>query len=108
RAARGLMDFQLGKPDGVDADLGAALTIFREQHDLGAISLAHSFYAEVAAARGDIAEGRRLRMELLEHYLRLPDSTFIVAARAYSRAKLASLGGDLEESERLSRQTPAA
>ena len=105
---RGLMDFQLGKPDGVDADLGAALTIFREQHDLGAISLAHSFYAEVAAVRGDIAEGRRRRMELLEHYLRLPDSTFIVAARAYSRAKLAWLDGDLEESERYYREAADA
>jgi predicted ATPase/DNA-binding SARP family transcriptional activator len=105
---RGLMDFQLGKPDGVDADLSEALAIFREQQDLGAISLAHSFYAEVAAVRGDIAEGRRRRVELLEHYLRLPDSTFIVAARAYSRAKLAWLDGDLEESERHYREATDA
>ena len=66
---RGLIDFQLGKPEGVDADLSAALAIFREHNDLGAISLTHSFYAEVAAARGDIDEGRRRRLELLDHYL---------------------------------------
>jgi predicted ATPase/DNA-binding SARP family transcriptional activator len=97
---RGLIDFQLGKPGGVDADLSAALAIFRDHGDLGAISLTNSFYAEVAAARGDIDEGRRRRLELLDHYLVQPDSTFVIAARAYSRAKLAGLDGDLEQSER--------
>src|SRR4051794_19073155 len=101
---RGLTSFQLGKPDGVDADLRAALDIFREHNDLGAISLAHSFYAEVAAARGDTDEGRRRRAELLDHYLRLPDSSFVVAARAYSRAKLAGLDGDLQQSEHYYRE----
>ncbi len=97
---RGLIEFQLGKPQGVDADLRAALAIFRDRDDPGAISLAHSFYAEVAAARGDIDEGRRRRLELLDHYLASPDTTFVIAARAYSRAKLAGLDGDLEQSER--------
>ncbi len=101
---RGLIEFQLGKPQGVDADLRAALAIFRDHDDLGAISLAHSFYAEVAAARGDIDEGRRRRLELLDHYLGLPDSTFVNAARAYSRAKLAGLDGDLDQSERYYRE----
>ena len=64
---RGLIEFQVGKPESVDADLGAALAIFRELDDIQAISLAHSFYAEVAAARGDIDEGRRRRLALLDH-----------------------------------------
>jgi len=101
---RGLTNFQVGKPQGVDADLRAALDIFREHNDLGAISLTHSFYAEVAAARGDTDEARRRRVELLDHYLRLPDSTFILAARAYSRAKLAWLDGDLQQSEHYYRE----
>ena len=101
---RGLIDFQLGKPEGVDADLRAALDIFRDHDDVGAISLAHSFYAEVAAARGDIDEGRRRRLELLDHYLGSPDSQFVIAARAYSRAKLGGLDGDLEQSERYYRE----
>jgi predicted ATPase/DNA-binding SARP family transcriptional activator/tetratricopeptide (TPR) repeat protein len=105
---RGLIEFQLGKPDGVDADLSAALAIFRVHNDLGAISLTHSFYAEVAAARGDIDEGRRRRLDLLDHYLELPDSTFVIAARAYSRAKLAGLDGDLEQSEHYYRQAADA
>jgi predicted ATPase/DNA-binding SARP family transcriptional activator len=105
---RGLIDFQLGKPDGVDADLIAALAIFRDHNDLGAISLTHSFYAEVAAARGDIDEGRRRRLELIDHYLGLPDTTFVIAARAYSRAKLAGLNGDLEQSERYYREAADA
>jgi predicted ATPase/DNA-binding SARP family transcriptional activator len=96
---RGLIEFQLGKPENVDADLSAALAIFRDRNDLGAISLTHSFYAEVAAARGDIDEGRRRRLDLLDHYMGLPDSTFVIAARAYSRAKVAGLDGDLELSE---------
>jgi len=101
---RGLTNFQVGKPQGVDADLRAALDIFRKHNDLGAISLTHSFYAEVAAARGDTDEARRRRVELLDHYLQLPDSTFIVAARAYSRAKLAWLDGDLQQSEHYYRE----
>ncbi|HEX3089122.1 MAG TPA: BTAD domain-containing putative transcriptional regulator [Ilumatobacteraceae bacterium] len=101
---RGLIEFQVGKPESVDADLGAALAIFRELDDIPGISLAHSFYAEVAAARGDIDEGRRRRLALLDHYLGLPDTTFVIAARAYSRAKLGGLDGDLEVSERCYRE----
>ena len=58
----------------------AALAIFRDHNDLGAISLAHSFYAEVAAARGDIDEGRRRRLDLLDHYLEMPDTTFVIGS----------------------------
>jgi predicted ATPase/DNA-binding SARP family transcriptional activator len=105
---RGLIEFQLGKPENVDADLSAALAFFRDHNDLAAISLTHSFYAEVAAARGDIEEGRRRRLDLLDHYLALPDTTFVIAARAYSRAKLAGLDGDLEHSERYYREAADA
>ena len=68
------------------------------------MALTYSFYAEVAAARGDIDEGRRRRLELLDFYLGLPDEPFVIAARAYSRAKLAGLDGDLEQSERYYRE----
>lgn len=105
---RGLIDFQLGKPAGVDADLSAALAIFHDHDDVAGTSLTHSFYAEVAAARGDIDEGRRRRLELLDHYLEQPDSIFVIAARAYSRAKLAGLDGDLEQSERHYREAADA
>jgi ATP/maltotriose-dependent transcriptional regulator MalT len=103
-----LIEFQSGSPERVDADLGEALSIFRDLEDLGAISLAHSFYAEVAGARGDIEEGRRRRVELLDHYLEQPDSTFVIAATAYSRAKIAGLDGDLEQSERYYREAADA
>ena len=55
----------------------------------------YSFYAEVAATRGDVDEARRRRRELLAFYDGLPDDPFVIAARAYSRAKLAVLDGDL-------------
>ena len=101
---RGLTEFQLGNPENVDADLSAALAIFRDLKDLGAISLSHSFYAEVAAARGDIDQARRRRRDLLDHYLALPQTAFVIAAGAYSRAKLAHLDGDLVLAERYYRE----
>jgi tetratricopeptide (TPR) repeat protein len=101
---RGLIDFQSGVAAGVDADLQAALTIAREQRDVPAMTLTYSFYAEVAAARGDIDEGRRRRLEVLDFYLGLPDDPFVLAARSYSRAKLGGLDGDLERSERYYRE----
>ncbi|MCU1502420.1 MAG: ATPase-like protein [Ilumatobacteraceae bacterium] len=101
---RGLLDFQLGAPAGVDADLEAALAIFREAHDVDSMALTYSFYAEVAAARGDRDEGRRRRLEVLGFYLGLPDDPFVVAARAYSRAKLGLLDSDLGQAERCYRE----
>ena len=46
-------------------------------------------------ARGDIDEGRRRRLDVLDFYGELPDDSFVVAARAYSRAKIGLLDGDL-------------
>jgi predicted ATPase/DNA-binding SARP family transcriptional activator len=92
---RGLIDFQIGRPDGVDADFEAALSIFREHGDVASIALASSFYAEVAAARGETAVARRRRLELLDFYNGLPDDPFVLGARAYSQAKVAMLDGDL-------------
>jgi tetratricopeptide (TPR) repeat protein len=103
---RGLIHFQLGAP-GVDADLKAALAIFREHGDVASMALSYSFYAEVAAARGEIGEGRRRRLEVLEFYLGLPDDVFVLAARAYSRAKLGVLDGDLTQAERYYREAAA-
>ena len=72
--------------------------------DVESIAMAYSFYAEVAAARGDIDEGRRRRLEVLDFYLGLPDDSFVIAARAYSRAKLGVLDGDLAQAERYYRE----
>ena len=96
---RGLLAFQMGETQQVDADLETALDIFRAHDDVDAMTLAYSFYAEVAAARGDTDEARRRRSEVLEFYNRRPDDHFVVAARAYSRAKLGVLDGDLAEAE---------
>jgi predicted ATPase/DNA-binding SARP family transcriptional activator len=101
---RGLLDFQLGKPAGVDADFEAALGIFRDRDDVASLALTYGFYAEVAAARGDLDEGRRRRLELLDFYLGLPDDPFVLTVRAYSRAKLGGLDGDLERSEHYYRE----
>ena len=102
--ARGLIDFQMGAAERVDADFTTALEVFRTYDDHASICLAHGFYAEVAVARGDLEEGRRRRVELLDFYLALPDDTFVTAVRAYSRAKLGGLDGDLERSERYYRE----
>jgi predicted ATPase/DNA-binding SARP family transcriptional activator len=101
---RGLIDFQLGKPAGVDADFEEALEIFRRRDDFPSLSLTYGFWAEVAVARGDVDEGRRRRLELLDFYLGLPEDPFVIAVRAYSRAKLGGLDGDLERSERYYRE----
>ena len=100
RTGRALIDFQVGVPDDVDADLEAALEVFRRHGDVASMALTYSFYAEVAAARGDIDEGRARRNEVLEFYMSQPDDPFVVAARAYSRGKLGLLNGDMAESER--------
>ncbi len=97
---RGLIDFQLGATEHVDADLTAALEAFRSHGDIASTALTYSFYAEVAAARGDVAEGRRRRLEVLAFYDALPDGPFVAAARVYSQGKLGLLDGDLAAAER--------
>ena len=64
------------------------------------MALAHSFYAEQAAVRGDLDEARRRRQEVLDFYGEAPEDPFAAAARRYSQAKLALLDGDLVEAER--------
>ena len=54
------------------------------------MALAHSFYAEQAAVRGDLDEARRRRLVVLDFYGESPDDPFAVAARSYSLAKLAA------------------
>ncbi len=97
---RGLLDFLAGAVEQCDDDLATALEIFERHHDAESMALAHSFYAEQAAVRGDIDEARRRRLVHLDFYGDAPDDPFAVAARSYSLAKLALLEGDLDEAER--------
>ncbi len=97
---RGLLDFLAGAGERSDDDLAAALETFRRHGDRQAMSLAHSFYAEQAAVRGDIDEARRRRQLVLDFYGDAPTDPFAAAARVYSLAKLAHLDGDLAEAER--------
>ena len=96
---RGLLDFLAGFPENSDADLGEALEIFRRHDDLASFALAHSFYAEVANARGDRDEARRRRLVALDFHAQSPDDPFSIAAHAYALGKLAVLDGDLDAAE---------
>jgi predicted ATPase len=96
---RGLLDFLAGATEHCDDDLATALEIFERHGDVDAMALAHSFYAEQAAVRGDLEEARRRRRVVLDFYGESP-APFAVAARSYSLAKLAILDGDLEGAER--------
>ena len=72
---RGLLDFLAGAPEHSDDDLDAALEIFRRHDDVASMALAYSFYAEQAAARGDLDEARRRRLDrarLLRRVARRP------------------------------------
>jgi predicted ATPase/DNA-binding SARP family transcriptional activator len=96
---RALLEFLTGSQARVDADLEAALATFRAAHDVPSTALASSFYAEIAAVRGDVDEARRRRAGLLAFYDELPDDPFVVAARAFGRGKLATIDGDLAQAE---------
>jgi tetratricopeptide (TPR) repeat protein len=96
---RGLLRFQNGIRQGVDDDLNAAIAHFRELGDVASLLMAYSFWAEVAAVRGDADEARRRRVEMLAFYDVLPEDDFVCGVRAFSKAKVAALEGDLIEAE---------
>jgi predicted ATPase len=97
---RGLLDFLAGDIEHCDDDLATALEIFERHDDWVSMALAHSFYAEQAAVRGDLDEARRRRCFVLDFYGEAPEEPFAVAARSHSLAKLAILDGDIEAAER--------
>ena len=97
---RGLINLLAGSPAYSDADLTSALAIFRKHNDVASIALTYSFYAELPRVFDDDGEGRRRRLEVLNFYEGLPDKPFAIAARAYSKAKLAMIDGDLVACER--------
>jgi predicted ATPase/DNA-binding SARP family transcriptional activator len=97
---RGLLEFLTGASDRSDDDLATALEIFGRHGDVASMALAHSFYAEQAAVRGDLEEARRRRRVVLDFYGQAPEDPFAAAARVYSLAKLAILDGDLVAAER--------
>jgi predicted ATPase/DNA-binding SARP family transcriptional activator len=92
---RALLDFLSGAADRADADLETALAIFRHRDDVPSMALARSFYAEIAAARGDVDEARRRRLASLDFYDDQAETAFTAAARSFSLGKLAVLDGDL-------------
>lgn len=96
---RGLLEFLDGSPERADADLEEALTIFSALDDFPGTALAHSFYAEIAAVRGDLDEARKRRLDVLAFYGDAPDDAFDAAAREWSLGKLALLEGDLPAAE---------
>jgi tetratricopeptide (TPR) repeat protein len=96
---RGLLRFQNGIRDGVDDDLVAAIALHQELGDVAALAMSYSFWAEVSAVRGDPDEARRRRAEILAFYELLPDDDLVCGVRAFSKAKIAALAGDLAESE---------
>ena len=65
---RGLLDFLAGAIEHSDDDLATALEIFERHGDVESMALAHSFYAEQAAVRGDLDEARRRRRVVLDFY----------------------------------------
>ena len=78
---RGLLAFLAGAVERSDDDLAAALEIFERHGDVASMVLAHSFYAEQAAVRGDLDEARRRRRVVLDFYGRAPEDPFAAAAR---------------------------
>ena len=103
---RGLLDVQAGARTDVDDDLEEALAIFEQMatgasrsYDVPGLALVSSFYAEIAAVRGEVAEARRRRQQHIELCARQPEGPFRRAVLAYSRAKLAVLDGDLDAGE---------
>jgi len=97
---RGLLDFLVGVTAHCDDDLATALEIFERHHDDESWALAHTFYAEQAAARGDLDEARRRRQVMHDYYAESPADPYAAAARTYSLARMAILDGDLDAAER--------
>ena len=104
---RGLLDVQTGARTDVDGDLEEALAIFEQLDDVPGMALVSSFYAEVAAVRGEIDEAVRRRRDHLVLCARQPEGPFASAVIAYSQAKLAVLEGDLDAAGRWYREATA-
>ena len=99
-AGRGLLRSIAGAFAAADDDLLEALETFRRDDDRAGVTFTLSFYCETARVTGRLEEARARRLEALDVYLALPDDEFVVAVRAYSRALLAMIDGDLTEAER--------
>ncbi len=105
---RGLLDFLAGVPDHCDENLSAALEVFTRYDNRASMTLTNAFYAEVAAARNEHEEARRRRVIVIDFYGQAPDDPFSIAARSYSRGKLAILDGDIAAAEAHYRAAAAA
>ncbi len=99
RTGRALLAFQAGVRDGVDDDLDAALAVFAAAEDPLGMRWTYSYWAEVAAARGDVEEAIRRRRWALDFLAAQPGDLSIDASAAYGRAKLAQLEDDLAGAE---------
>jgi predicted ATPase/DNA-binding SARP family transcriptional activator len=104
---RGVINLLAGSPDHCDADLADALATFRRGNHVHELALTYSFYAELPQVQNDTDGARLRRLEVLGFYVDLPDEPFSLAARAYSRAKLATMDGDLVAAEAHFREATA-
>ncbi len=97
---RGMLRFIAGDIAAADEDLGVAREIFIHEHDIEGLRFALSFYAETARLAGRVDEARSRRRETLDLNIGAADDPFVIGARAYSSAILATLDGDLVMAER--------
>jgi tetratricopeptide (TPR) repeat protein len=99
-AGRGLLRSIAGAFAAADDDLREALETFRRHDDRAGVTFTLTFYCETARVTGRLEEARARRLQALDVYLALPDDEFVLAVRAYSRALLAMIDGDLTDAER--------
>jgi tetratricopeptide (TPR) repeat protein len=94
-----LLRFIGGDIPAAEDDLANAREIFRRDGDVAGLSFALSLYAETARLAGRVDEARTRRLETLDLYLGEADDPFVLGSRAYSRAILSMLDGDLAAAE---------